>query len=133
MSDYEIPYGQMVGGQELERLMGHLGITRDDLKPVVVLPNDEMVAWVKEFGRRLKVLGESLADRGLDDGQLVAKFYERAEHIITERISGEWKDAADVTGGGGAVYEHFLVMDYASLCIDLTVYALEFAHAYERG
>ena len=130
MERSEIPMGKMVGGEELEKLMGDLGITWDDLKPVVVLPNDEVVDWIKGFGGRLKALGESLSDRGLDDGQLVAKFYERAEHIVTQHLSSQWEDATDVTGGGGAVYEHSLVLDYANLCCDLVIDALEFAYRY---
>lgn len=130
VGDEVIPYGEMVGGEKLEKMMEALGITRDDLKPVVVLSNDEMVAWIKEFGGRLKALGESLSERGLDDGQLVAKFYERAEHIITQRLSSKFEDATDVTSDGGAVYEHSMGLDYASLCLDLTIDALEFAYTY---
>ena len=49
-----IPMNKMEGGKELEKLMEDLGITRNDLKPAMILPNDEVVDWLKRFGGRLK-------------------------------------------------------------------------------
>ena len=125
----DIPYGEWVSGEELAKMMENLGITRADLKPLVISFDDEVISWLERFHSRMREepLRESLARSGLDGDKVAAHFQKRAAYFMTKNRGVEFKSATDVTGR--AVYEHPVTVNFADFCLDLFFDALEFAYS----